>query len=361
MSNIEFGFRIDTLSLNDNVLITERNIDPSINPGYEAPIGSLLINPDTGLLYRKYDVNDIDWLDASGAAAPTGSIVTTLSSIAWIPSIDGYYYQDVVHNLNNTNLITVLYRLDTSPNELILCNNVIVSDSNTIRIESFGNPNFDIKLIILSTSNVVNNINIQNNTVPIASTNTLNFVGFGVNDVSGVTTITNNANTNKIKTLSYFAASVESPNNSDWIVNDLSPATVDPSFNSFIVREFSNVGQNSIGFNLPIPTGANNVSFIFRGRSNTSPPSTQEVAFNLYTRLIPNNLATPSWNSNIYLISLPVSSNNFYKYYIRNFTLASLGLIANETYLVELTRNNTSPTANYNNDWFLYELTIEFT
>lgn len=62
MSNIDFGFRIDTLSLNDNVLITERNIDPSINPGYEAPIGSLLINPDTGLLYRKYDVNDINWV-----------------------------------------------------------------------------------------------------------------------------------------------------------------------------------------------------------------------------------------------------------------------------------------------------------
>lgn len=62
MANIDDAFRIEKLSLNDNIIIVEGTIDPS-TVGYEAPIGSLYFvsNSSEGDLFHKKDVLDTDW------------------------------------------------------------------------------------------------------------------------------------------------------------------------------------------------------------------------------------------------------------------------------------------------------------
>ena len=59
MANIDDGFEVEILSLNDNTLITSGNIDPS-SVGYEAPIGSLYIT-DAAVTYHKTGAGDTDW------------------------------------------------------------------------------------------------------------------------------------------------------------------------------------------------------------------------------------------------------------------------------------------------------------
>jgi hypothetical protein len=92
MAHIDEAFRIDTLSLNDNVLITEGQIDPSTGAGYEAPVGSLFLNSVNSFIYHKYGTADTDWnrfgeIDAAtvfaALKAPTGFISRSDSIISF--------------------------------------------------------------------------------------------------------------------------------------------------------------------------------------------------------------------------------------------------------------------------------------
>jgi hypothetical protein len=89
VANIDDAFRIDKLSLNDNILITEGSIDPSTT-GYEAGIGSLFFNSSTGAIFHKFGPGDTDWnrfgeVDASAVFAalkePTGFISRETSTL----------------------------------------------------------------------------------------------------------------------------------------------------------------------------------------------------------------------------------------------------------------------------------------
>ena len=62
MANIDDAFRVESLSLGDNILITEGTINPSV-VGYEANIGSLYFDSADNLLFRKVGNNDTDWKD----------------------------------------------------------------------------------------------------------------------------------------------------------------------------------------------------------------------------------------------------------------------------------------------------------
>ena len=64
MANIDDGFRIELLSLNDEVLIAEGTIQPNIGGGYEAPKGSLYLRYGAGTdgeLWLKFGLADVDW------------------------------------------------------------------------------------------------------------------------------------------------------------------------------------------------------------------------------------------------------------------------------------------------------------
>lgn len=60
MANIDNGFRVDVLSLEDQVLIAQGTYDPTVGAGYSAPTGSLFLRTN-GLVYRKTDTADVDW------------------------------------------------------------------------------------------------------------------------------------------------------------------------------------------------------------------------------------------------------------------------------------------------------------
>ena len=59
MANIDDGFRVEILSIDDETLVATGNFDPS-QTGYEAPVGSLFLS-QLGDAFIKFDVNDNDW------------------------------------------------------------------------------------------------------------------------------------------------------------------------------------------------------------------------------------------------------------------------------------------------------------
>lgn len=92
MANIDSAFRIDSLSLNDNILVTEGTLDPSTGLGYEAPIGSLYFDSINGSIFHKFGTNDTDWnkfgeIDAASVFAalksPTGFVSREDSQISF--------------------------------------------------------------------------------------------------------------------------------------------------------------------------------------------------------------------------------------------------------------------------------------
>lgn len=60
MANIDDAFRVEKLSLDDGVLITQGSADPTTGPGYEAPVGSLYLRTN-GTLYKKVNTANVDW------------------------------------------------------------------------------------------------------------------------------------------------------------------------------------------------------------------------------------------------------------------------------------------------------------
>jgi hypothetical protein len=92
MAHIDEAFRIDTLSLNDNVLITEGQSDPSTGVGYEAPVGSIYLNSVNSFIYHKYGTADTAWnklgdVDAAALFAvlksPTGFVTRSDSTLSF--------------------------------------------------------------------------------------------------------------------------------------------------------------------------------------------------------------------------------------------------------------------------------------
>lgn len=60
MTNIDDAFRVESLSINDEVLLCTKDFNPSV-AGYESPIGSLLLNKISGELFIKSGIQDTDW------------------------------------------------------------------------------------------------------------------------------------------------------------------------------------------------------------------------------------------------------------------------------------------------------------
>jgi hypothetical protein len=98
MTNIADAFRVDKLSLGDNVLMVSGSIDPS-SIGYEAPIGSIYINSITGDVYHKFGSIDANWglLSASTSSAITRKLITSDYSVQITDS-----YIGIQHTANIT-------------------------------------------------------------------------------------------------------------------------------------------------------------------------------------------------------------------------------------------------------------------
>ena len=121
--NIQDAFRIDKLSINDNILITDGILVPP-SDGYQAPLGSLYFNDNTGNLYHKFGPTDYDWnefgeIDAAAVfaayKAPTGftdrsssqfSFNTSTLTFTIVPTSTSYTYYikgtkyDITHSIS---------------------------------------------------------------------------------------------------------------------------------------------------------------------------------------------------------------------------------------------------------------------
>jgi len=103
MANIDDAFTVDTLSLDDNVLITSGILDPTIGGGYEAPIGSLFLKTD-GRIFQKFDTADVDWTRLSigldnileNTFEPTGITNRVDSTVGFVNGTRTYTIQPAV-------------------------------------------------------------------------------------------------------------------------------------------------------------------------------------------------------------------------------------------------------------------------
>ena len=93
MSNIDDGFRVEILSLDDKTLLATGLDQPDILPGYEAPQGSLFLRQSSGSfgeLYIKKGPNDIDWVSSSSGGSGNVTYTTDVEPTG-VNNGDGWY------------------------------------------------------------------------------------------------------------------------------------------------------------------------------------------------------------------------------------------------------------------------------
>lgn len=249
----------------------------------------------------------------------TGNSATgTISS--WTLLNGNLYTGTFTHSLNSVNVVVSVY--DSSTNKIIIPDSITMSDANTVTITITGNTT-TVRVVVVQTS----------------------AVGQGAQT---------------IRSFTYTPSSFDNPNNADWAVNALAPATADPTNGAINVRQFSNTTEQGVGVQFPIPSTATNITFTYKGRSQTAQGSAETLQFRAYTRLIPNNVAMGSWSAANTLASVSVPANSNFQYYTTTVTLASLSLTAGNTYQIEFTRN-TGVGGNLAANFLLVEMTVAFT
>jgi hypothetical protein len=259
---------------------------------------------------------------ASWSGSTTGASYSTTVTPSTL--VSGNYYSAVItHNLGTNNISVTVY--DNSTLKLVNVQSIQQTSTNAFTMTVVGNTRTYLVIVIAN--------------------------GAWINGNVGST----------IKSLSYFATSLDSPNNADWTVNTLAPTISDPANNAISVRQFSNTANSGVGLTVPIPANASNISFNYQGRSQTA--ATGTLQFQLYTRTIVNvtTPAAPSaWSSANLFTSQSIASNVFYYSYTYTVSLATLSLTAGNTYQFELVRN-TGVAGNLAQPWLLQGLTVSFT
>ncbi|MGB7569591.1 MAG: DUF2793 domain-containing protein [Chitinivibrionales bacterium] len=164
-----------------------------------------------------------------------------------------------------------------------------------------------------------------------------------------------------LKDFIFMADQLISPNNADWAVNALAPASPDTVKNALTVRPFDDTAEEGIGFILDIPVGATNIVISPKARAETAPGTSKVVILKVYNRDIPDNSAVGSWSAGTEMTSLTIPTNANFQYYSQTISLATLGLTAGRLTQFEITRNSPSSSDNLVGDFDLIELKISFT
>ena len=281
--------------------------------------------PVAGTYRYNTDISDLEvwngtaWLPLAG----TNSVISFIVN-SWTLVSGNTYYADIVHNLNTYILGVTLW--NTATNAIII-GDVVATNANTLRITVKGNTT-TIRCIITSAGV---------------------FTGY--------------SNTNAIlRTLTYYASSLDSPNNTDWAVNGLAAAVADPNNAGFTVRQFSQTTEQGVGFYLTVPAGATWATIRYKSRAQVAPGVASVVQPNLYLRNIPNNAAVGAWTGPYAMTNIAIPTNAYTQYSYQSFLLSTTGLVSNGLYQLELTRSTTvSGGTQLAGNWLLSELTIEFT
>lgn len=192
---------------------------------------------------------------------------------------------------------------------------------------------------------------------------TINFVGstLSTSSASGVVTVTDSSlPVQAIRSLTYVATSFDSPNSADWTVNALASSVQDATNNALVVRTFSNATEQGVGFTIPIPSNATNISFVYNARPVTAPGVASTATMKLYMRTAVN-VTTPAavgaWSAATTFTSDTIPINAFYQTFTHTYTLAALSLTAGNVVQFELTRSAAGVASFLN----LLQLTVNFT
>ena len=284
-------------------------------------------------------------------------------TVAWVADTGGYYTATVTHNLGTQNVVVSL--ADISNDQLVQPDLITITSASVVTVRVYGNTK-TLRVTVLANgasiaagASTPSSVIVQNNGVALSGTyTTLNLVGaITATGAAGVATV---SATGTIRTLSYYATSLDSPNNSDWVVNALAPTVADPTNAAVNTRQFSNTVEQGVGITLTIPPNATNIIFTYRGRSASATAGTLQMR--LYNRVLAS--ATPaaigSWSSATNLTSVSSPANTYYQTFTQTSTLASLSLTAGNLYQFEFTRN-VGVAGNLAFNWLMVGIDISFT
>lgn len=151
------------------------------------------------------------------------------------------------------------------------------------------------------------------------------------------------------------------PNNSDWAVNALAPASAGQLNPGLSVRRFDDTVEEGVGFLLKIPGTATNIVFGFTSRAISPQPTPNNVGVNIYNRGIPDNVLVQAWSAGDQLTDIALPNNTNFVEDSESVTLASLGITAGELTQFELTRIAPTGGDNQFGDWELVQFRVSFT
>jgi hypothetical protein len=208
------------------------------------------------------------------------------------------------------------------------------------------------------------NINISNQGTSVTGTpfSILNFTGNVsiTNGGSGQANIAI-ASSLPIRTYTYYAANLDTPNNADWAVNALAPVVVDPANNGLLVRQFDDTTSQGVGLMLSIPATASSITFKWKGKSQSA-FAARVVQFTLFLRAINNGSTISAWTAGADFTTLSLGNNIFYQYFQQTISLSTLGLTTGLLYQLEMTRKTVGIVGgtNLTGNFLLSEFSIEF-
>lgn len=293
--------------------------------------------------------NGTSWVNTGAVGSSANGnigVSPTGGGTAWTFLSGVRYYADYVHNLGTTNFVITLY--DTSSGAVINADSIIPTSNSTVRVTVVGNTR-TIKVVVVANGQSIvaggstpSSVIVSQDGNIINTATTLNFTGSSVLKVTNAGAGTSTVSIGSRFT--YFASSMDSPVNSDFAINSLAPAVVDPIYGSLTVRSFTNGTEQGVAFLVSVPTGASQLTLKIKGRAQAVPASASVVQPRLYYRLVPNNAAIGAWSAATELANIAIPTNSNFQYSQQTISLATLGLTAGNLYQFELTRRGSGVT-----------------
>jgi hypothetical protein len=333
------------------------------NSSWQNHLPVVITSPVTTQVVAYDGTNWINTSVTGSNAAGNIGVSPSGGGTGWTLISGNSYRADFVHNLGTTNLVITVY--DTNTGAIVTPQLVVPTNANTVRVTVTGNTR-TLKVVVVANgqsivaggstpSSVVTAY--EGVTVSTAATK-LNFKGQAVGVVnagSGTTDITIGSR------FTFFAASLDTPVNSDFAVNAIAATVTDPTFASLNVRSFSNTVEQGVACLVSIPSGATTLTVKIRGRAQTAPGVASVSQPRLYHRLLPNNTAVGAWSAAQELANISIPTNANFQYSTQVVALSTLGLASGNLYQFEITRRVTGVTGtNLAANFLLAELTLEF-
>jgi Collagen triple helix repeat (20 copies) len=156
------------------------------------------------------------------------------------------------------------------------------------------------------------------------------------------------------------AADFDEPNNADWAVAAIAVIGADSVNPMMVTRRFADTAEQGVGFDLPVPAFATQLTFSLVWRAQVAPGGAVGVQPALYRRQIPNNVAIPAWSAALLLTALAVPTNVLWQYTSQTISLATLGLTAGLSAFFELTRQPAAAGDTLVGEWDLYRVAVTF-